>query len=449
MSSSKTFVDLSLYPDPGSDEFFLLPVNEQWWLEDYHTLTEEATAVPAGTKVISVACCMEVYRDGELCQGALEVVRLQMPSEIRWECLHCGRSGVITGFEKSTSDLSGLPEEEAQQYLDEKYGSPFGELEERDDDDFRNFDFDAMAAREDEFINWFINLQPEEKEELLAELDVDIDEINRRFETSTGGLDPGRLQDLLLSDWEDPGSSVVLSRNLRAGEVKNSLFFHNARTMLLKVQNAGRLELTPAGNLKRKHISELIEECVWPEGYIEKIMEYNKVINEENIWLLHIIRVLLDLGGLIRNVKGKLLPVKKRADLSLKSKKGELFRHLFITYFRSMRISYLSYSYMEYNIVQESIPFTLYRLQQLADDWISGEELAENALLVSAQFELESTIHYSFQTPGWILYNLVLRPLELFGLIESRHSEKPDHSYIPPDQFRKTPLFDKFITFRL
>lgn len=40
-------------------------------------------------------------------------------------------------------------------------------------------------------------------------------------------------------------------------------------------------------------------------------------------------------------------------------------------------------------------------------------------------------------------------PLELFGLIETRiNANEPERSYFP-DQYRKTPLFDKFISFQI
>jgi len=51
-----------------------------------------------------------------------------------------------------------------------------------------------------------------------------------------------------------------------------------------------------------------------------------------------------------------------------------------------------------------------------------------------------------YMKPEWFVYSLMLKPLELFGLIETREFEKESLWSYHPDQCRKTVLFDRFIS---
>lgn len=400
MSSVETFVNLSDYPDPDTEEFFALSPEEKISIEYYNILTQEATAVKPGSRVISHLWCVEDNEQGDLCQGEIELIRIQLPSEIRWKCPRCGQHGKITGFEDGPSDLSHLPEEEARQFIEESYG-----------------------------------------------MDMDKNGPGAVFEDHTGGLNPKQLYNLLRCDWEKNEGPLLLNGKLAAKEVSGSILFHNARTMLLKAQKEGGLGLTQTGNLQRKPISELMPECIWPDNYHETIKEYNKVVNEHDIWLLHSTRILLELAGLLRKHKKALKGLKKLAGLSLGSRSGELYRHLFITYFKNMNISYLSNDMYDYPNVQENIPFALFRMQQLAEDWVSVNELTENIMVPMAFNDIATRVN-SYTEPGDLVYSLVLEPLELFGLIETRKTGDESKRSYRPDQCRKTLLFDKFISFR-
>ncbi len=449
MSEPDVQVDLSSYPDINSDEFYSLTGDEQIDLEDYHTLTEEATAVPPGQKVLCQSFCTQEESKYQMCQGNVEVVRLQVPQQIRWKCLKCGHNGIITGFENSSCNLSRLSQEEVIDYMNKKYGNPFDIEDGPGFDDFTGGEFPIMSPEEEEdFVNWFNSLDENDRQAILADSGIDIDQMTDAFRETTGGLDPGKLYELMSANWEVSDGPVQLNGKLSAAELEKSILFRNSRALLLKAQKEDGIGLTNAGNMQRKPISELIPECIWPEGYIETVKEYNKVINEHDVWLLHSFRILLQLAGLVHKHKGRLKGVKKNAKFSLKSRSGELYRHLFITYFRKMNISYLTDQYDDYPYLQETVPYILYRTQQLADDWIPFDELAEQVLLPSSHQEIISNNIYNTNF-GDEIYKMVLKPLELFGLIETRKSaNRPKWRYFP-DECRKTPLFDKFITFRI
>ena len=444
MRPLSTSIDLSSYPEPGTDEYNCLTFDEISKLDEFHTFTAEVTSVEPGVSILSMINCEEILDDGDLCFGPIELVRYQVPSEIRWECLECGQKGAITGFEDINSDLSKLSPEEASIILFERYG------DEPIDFDLMDEEFNDLGISpddEEEFVNWFVNVGTEDKGLIMNQMGIDIDQINREFGQSAGGLEQASLYNLLVCDWDDPKAPLQLNRNLKPDEIERTFFFHNARIFLIKAQRDG-IGLTKNGNLKQKEILELIDEGIWPDGYIDRIKEYNKVINEYDIWLLHTLRIMLEISGLVRKSKDKLVGVKKRAVITEIEKAGELFSLLFVSYFRMMNIAYLTNSYQDYKYVQESVPYTLFRLQQLAAKWISSDELAEKTLLITAQQELLDSLKFEFQTKGNEFYDLILKPLELFGVIESKLTEKTDKWHPRPDRFRKTPLFDKFITVR-
>jgi len=451
MPVTETFVHLSDYPDPESDEFLTLSLDEQFDLEDYHIFTQEATAVKPGIWVISHLWCEQVDEQGDLCEGDIGLVRSEKPAEIRWKCGRCGQHGKITGFKHGESDLSDLPNGQARQFIEDTYGIGL-ETDEESGLGFANF-LDIEGVLEDfegdfeSFLDWFMDLPVVEQENFLDDMGLDLNALGPVFIEMTGGLNPNQLFDLLMCEWEKNDGPMQLNRDLTKKDLGDSILFHNARTMLLKAQKEDGLGITQTGNLQRKPISELIPDCIWPDGYLEAVKQHNKKVNEHDIWLLHISRIMLQASGLIRKHKGKLKAVKLHAELSLSSNSGELYWELFSVYFKKINISYLSNNMFDYPNVQENVPFALYRLHKLADDWVSITELKEKIFLPMAYNDIAEQTRL-FMKPEWFVYSLMLKPLELFGLIETRtNTDEPEPSYLP-DQCRKTPLFDKFISFR-
>jgi hypothetical protein len=51
----------------------------------------------------------------------------------------------------------------------------------------------------------------------------------------------------------------------------------------------------------------------------------------------------------------------------------------------------------------------------MAENWISGDELAVNTLLNTAQQELLDSLKFEFQMLENEFYDLILEPLELLG----------------------------------
>jgi hypothetical protein len=225
-------------------------------------------------------------------------------------------------------------------------------------------------------------------------------------------------------------------------KIDSSLFLHNARIFLHYLEQEGKLPGTPAGNLKRKDVAELIDRCRWPDGYILRNKEVNKVINEADIWLLHTIRVLLELAGLIQFRNNAFHLTQKPIKLLDENNAGRLYYRLFYTYFKEMNMGYIA-NREELWGLQDTISYTLYRLELTDNEWKSIEDTKTEILspIVSDQMELEGRSNS-------IIYTYLIKPLAFFGLLETRISkEKSDTPFALPDEFRKRPLFAEFLSF--
>jgi|AntRauTorckE6833_2_1112554.scaffolds.fasta_scaffold14561_2 hypothetical protein len=120
MSSSK--IDFHKAPQIDSEAFYDLTIEEQNAIDDATGYIEEATAIDSGQSIISRFECMKWnLNTDKYCEGEIELVRYNLPPEIRWKCKKCEDRGVIVNFEETPWDLSSLSKKEAKQFLDDKY----------------------------------------------------------------------------------------------------------------------------------------------------------------------------------------------------------------------------------------------------------------------------------------------------------------------------------------
>lgn len=428
MATKELVIDLSKYPGPESVEFERMTPDEFDKADLYGNFVIEATSRQSGQWFLSQMTCEQPqgdYRD-DWCDGDVELIRYDVPKEVRWRCKECGDHGKIINFEESFWDFSNLPDEEKKRRYEIINGPDL-------DNDIDPFDI-------------LENLNEKETMDFLGAMDQYMKGIGGDMTREFGGLNTQQVYQLLGSDWTQPGSMIYLNDNLPLEVVDQSLFLHNARAFLTLLKKDGKFGATKElGNLTRKSVAKLIEVCRWPNGYLEDVKRMNKVIDEDDIWLLKNLRVLLDLAGLIHKRKDAFYLTKKNSDLMEESWAGKLYQLLFSTVFRKMNLAFFSGIADELPSLQDSTPYVLYRLHREAKKWISSDKLAERVLLATAYEELDLMSSYS--TIGKQLYYYMLLPLEYFGIIESRYSGgTPDFFSSPPNEFRITPLFEQFIT---
>ena len=281
-------------------------------------------------------------------------------------------------------------------------------------------------------------------DEVQALLDQHVSKYNDTPQDELGGLSPHQAQDLFEGDWMTYGP-LRLGTDLAFGEVRHADFLMNARHFL----NAGLAEngipATAAKNLNRKFVTAMLEQMRWPEGFVADVRKWKRVINEDDVFPLHVLRVVLKVARCIRLTKGKFRTTGAAKRLLKESNAGDLYVRLFRTFFREFNLAYLD-RMAENPGMQHTIAYSLYRLGLLATDWCSADALTDRILLDTVREP--SSYLYREDEIQWQTRSRIVRPLLWFGLIESRDLARTD-SWLDDIEIRKSPLYDRFLKFDL
>lgn len=277
-----------------------------------------------------------------------------------------------------------------------------------------------------------------------------IDEINRRLaalnesynnrpQADLGGLSPRQMGELLYGDWE-AGGALRLNSSLRLSDLAAAPMLLDARTLLAYVMDHEPITLTPAGNLPRRTVQDLL-----PELEMDAMVDYERprTINEGDVlWLfvlrhtLQIAKLLVRRGGVVVSKNGRRLVEEESA--------GELFSLLFRTFFRTFNLSFLDNS-DRHPALQSTVAFSLYRLQTEAREWSAAETLAESSWHPDAKDPPASSDLDYGDGRHWAFTHRVLQPLVQFGLMERRAVDPAAKWKV--HEYRITSLYSRFMSF--
>ncbi len=256
-------------------------------------------------------------------------------------------------------------------------------------------------------------------------------------------LSPQQLTCLLESDWQDRDGVLCLNENLTLDDVKSAPFLTNVRILLMGMNGAEGIKATKAGNLNRAFVGEMLDALSLPPEYRATIKAVNKVIDEEDVWLLHLVRVVSELAGLISLVKSKFLVTKQGSDLIADDQVGVLHALLFRTYFRELNLAYVD-RFPELPHMQETIAYSLFMTSELMGEWAKMVDIAESLFLPEVLSVIEGEI--GGERIPQLAYHRLLRPLMNFGLVQERGNTGYGLDLV---EAKKTELFDRFIRFEL
>lgn len=302
--------------------------------------------------------------------------------------------------------------------------------------------------------------RPREIEELLRELESrafrsaheaqrfleqGLRRYNERPQRELGGLSPLQVARLVEGDWATTGA-LRLDRSLSFDALAGSDFLHNARLFLAALGDAGTVKPTAAGNLPRTFVAELLGRLRWPAGLVDDVHRVNRVVNEEDVFPLHVLRHVLVLAGLMRRHKGFRLTTAGR-ELLAEARAGELFARLFVAFFRRLNLAYLDGAPPHAGL-QQTIAFPLLMLAREAASWVTPGQLAPRVWLTDAA-DPPTALEEKYGDLAPIRTgSRLLKPLVAFGLLESRDRPGVD-AWHRPYEVRKTALFDRFLHFDL
>ncbi len=275
-------------------------------------------------------------------------------------------------------------------------------------------------------------------DDLNDQLALTMDAYNRRPCPDLAGLSPYQVSDLLGGAWEG-GGALCLNPKLQAEQLSQSMYYRNARRLLETLQSERALPLTARGNLTRRLVRQLIDECS-----ISFAIQPPRVINELDVPQIHIPRVICQLGGLLKRRGRRFLLTKRGLRMLEPSRAGELYRHLFETFFRKFNLAYLDGS-VENPALQDTVAFSLYALHRQEPVWESAQTLAPRILLPAA---FETALNLGDDQPTWQSYTRLLLPMYHFGLLEFR-IVKRKRKRDPQREFRPSPIFHEFVQFSI
>lgn len=257
-----------------------------------------------------------------------------------------------------------------------------------------------------------------------------------------GGLTPDELYHVLHGDWRGLGPLRMMP-NLPLAAAEVAPWFVVARLLLRIIEESGGIKLTPAGNLPKAVVGRLVESVLseatrehWSGQGVERV-------KEQDLQLIHLPRVLLEVGGLMKRRKGHLVLSKEGRGLLPDARAGELYARLFETCFRRFNLGYLDGA-QKAPVFQQLIGYPLVRLRDLASDWVSVERVVAEALHPMVRPNVPVPPH-GFDDLPLIATTRLLRPLERFALVEQRELPRTPEDILPRFEVRKTPLYDLFL----
>ena len=252
------------------------------------------------------------------------------------------------------------------------------------------------------------------------------------------------LKSLYDADWEDERGAIRFSADIKLAELARAEVFHNARIFLNALLEEGGTATTATGNLTRAFVGRVLGRLQLESRYVQSLRSVCKVINEQDVWPLHEVRLVAEYGKLVARRKQRLTVTKLGRELVTDERAGELFRRLFLTYFRTMDLSYLVHV-REQPEIQATLAVTLWRLEQVAENWRAVKGMAAQILTPRVLRHILSQQQGDFDNPDFFVSVYVLAPLRDFGLLERwRESE---WRVGENDSVRVTPLFRRFIGF--
>ena len=278
-------------------------------------------------------------------------------------------------------------------------------------------------------------------DELNRRLGRRVDQYNLAPQAELGGLSPEQMSRLLYEDWSGNGL-LRLKSDLVPYELDTVDILHNARVVLGRL-GQGPLKQTQAGNLARVEVMQLLPQ-LRVNFDAERFLAVSRVINEYDVQWLHVLRHVLVAGGLVMRRKGFRITRLGRTYMP-EARMGALYALLFETLFRKIDLRAID-MFDHHAGLQGTVAYSFFQLRSAAADWASPERLAEEAWLERAKDPMTpSELQFGDLRP-WTFQRRVLTPLVMFGLLEECALPAED-KWSRPVEFRKTPLFDRFLKF--
>jgi hypothetical protein len=231
--------------------------------------------------------------------------------------------------------------------------------------------------------------------------------------------------------------------NLTAAEIAASAVTRNTLILLRRAADSEGLKLTATGNLSRTVVAEMVDLFEWPNFDRAEAFRLHKVVNEPDFLPLFFVRHVAQLATLVRLHRGRLRTTDLGKDLLTQDQQPALQAILFHVTFWHADLGYLGRG-MHGSWPQPDIGILLWSLSVAAMDWQTPEKLTRLCTI-----PMSEVLQETWDTGSYAMEARILRPLLWFGVLEHRQERMPHAPYAEQHFYRKTPIFDRFLTFNV
>jgi hypothetical protein len=262
-----------------------------------------------------------------------------------------------------------------------------------------------------------------------------------------GGVDPAwTLLDMesLNAHRREPSKNnrvLRLASDLTTSEIAASAVTRNTLTLLRRAADGEGLKLTATGNLSRTVVAEMVDLFEWPGFDRTEAFRLHKVVNEPDFLPLFFVRHIAQFAKLVRPYRGTLRATRLGKDLLTEDRQRALQAILFHIAFWHADLSYLGRG-MHGSWPQRDAGIVFWSLSVAAADWQTSEKLTRICTI-----PVNEVLKATWDTGSLMMEARILRPLLWFGLLDHRAEKVPGTRFAERHLYRKTPLFDRFLTF--
>ena len=255
-------------------------------------------------------------------------------------------------------------------------------------------------------------------------------------------LDPKSFEALRLPPIP-PTGAIRLAANFSPEELGQSAVARNALVLLHSASTGPGLKLTTTGNLSRSVVAEMCDLFTWPGFDKAEAFRFHKMINEPDFLPLYFVRHLVETAGLVRQRRGylKVTPVGRQVveDPARQALQALLF-HLALW---AVDLGYFGRG-LHGDWPQQDIGVLLWSLSTAANDWELPQRLTRMCTI-----PIDSVLETEWDSGTMAMEARILRPLWWFGLLEHRQDKVPGRRFGASHFYRKTPLYDRFLSFNV
>ncbi len=252
-------------------------------------------------------------------------------------------------------------------------------------------------------------------------------------------LTQDQIMELLEADWFSDGP-IRLNESLSLNDLSGCLVLKHARCVMEHMAADRGVKLTATGNFNRSFVEQMVQDFRWPGLEPDVVWRHNKVLNEPDYVPLYFLHALIDVAGLGRKYKGTFRLSRLGRSLLPPEAAGELNAVLFDATFNRYNLAYLDHRPVKESF-QAQIGLTLFLMSKVA----GTPRLPVDLLAITTLPIDPPQSDFPFR-PESVYRARILRYLEWFGLLETTRMAANDQAG-EQHLYRKTPLFDRFLSF--